>query len=104
MCCFICIHVVSVVTDLLDRYLVHSFQKLVVCSYDLDVSQQAYAASVRCHLDLPVSIHVARYLLYINGPGLKTITDFSFPKGLKHAYIWKLVRQRLVAGLEFMHG
>lgn len=36
---------------------------------------------------------VSRYLLYINGPGLKTVTDFNFPTVLKHAYIWKLVWQ-----------
>ncbi|KAL3147396.1 diacylglycerol O-acyltransferase 1 [Trebouxia sp. C0009 RCD-2024] len=37
------------------------------------------------------AVPILTYLLYINGPGLKTVTDFSFPTGLKHAYIWKLM-------------
>lgn len=102
------------VTGLLDRDLVHSLEKLVVCRSHFDVSQQACAASVRCHQrlhalhshHLPVSIRAARYLLYINGPGMKTITDFSFPKGLKYAYIWKLVwlSERLAACLALHAG
>ena len=46
MCCFVCIHLVPVVADLLGNHVILRSQELVVCSSDLDVSQQPCALPV----------------------------------------------------------
>lgn len=53
MCCFLCVHLVPVDPGLLDTHPIYGFQKLVVCSSNPSVSQQA------CCLQLEEYLHTS---------------------------------------------
>ena len=91
------------VAILLGGYDIRCFQKLVDCCTHSHVStlvsQTVMRISNLFFLHAVTSDQAQsgsrlgphRYLVYINGPGSKVITSFTFPTGLKRARLWKVV-------------